>query len=139
MDCVLSGSMAPELNTGSLVITRPVEPDAVEVGDIITFYNNSEKQYLITHRVIKVWNNSPVYFQTKGDACESPDPFPVQARNLVGKVGFSLPYAGFIIYFLKTPAGFVASVVVPTIILVMLYVRGILTELKKHRAQKQVG
>jgi signal peptidase len=135
VDCVLTGSMEPGLLTGSLVITRPVGPETIEVGDIITFRDNAGNRNTITHRVIGVWNNSPLYFQTKGDACSGPDPFTVPARNVIGKVCFSLPYAGYVIYFLKTPAGFAVGIIIPTIILLFVYVMNIRKQLKKHKQQ----
>ena len=49
VDAVASGSMEPQIKTGSLVVTRPVEPDEIAVGDIITFKSASGGT-MITHR-----------------------------------------------------------------------------------------
>ena len=37
VNAVVSGSMEPALQTGSLVVTRPMEAEDIEVGDIKTF------------------------------------------------------------------------------------------------------
>jgi signal peptidase len=136
VDCVLSGSMEPELSTGSLAITRPVESESVEVGDVITFHDNSQSNILITHRVTRIWDNDPVYYQTKGDACQKDDPFIVTSKNLVGKVCYDLPFAGYFIYFLKTPVGFFVSIVLPTSILLVIYIRSIWKEIRKYRGKR---
>jgi signal peptidase len=122
VDAVLSGSMEPSLKTGSLVLTRSVEPEIVAVGDIITFRPATNGKNLITHRVIGIGQSSSRYFETKGDANKGPDPFTVPARNLVGKISFHAPYWGYVTEFLKTPLGFLFAVVIPGSILLALYI-----------------
>ncbi len=121
LDAVLTGSMAPELEVGSLVFTRSVEPETIAVGDIITFRPAANGQALITHRVIGVGRSSSLYFETKGDANATPDRSTVPARNVVGKVSFNVPYWGFAIEFLKTPLGFLFALVIPGTVLIALY------------------
>jgi signal peptidase len=120
VDAVLSGSMEPQLKTGSLVVTRTVDPETIEVGDIITFRPTTIGENLITHRVVGIGHNSPVHFETKGDASQKPDPFTVPARNLVGKIVFHLPYLGYATEFLKTPPGFLFAVVIPGSIIIAI-------------------
>ena len=122
VDAVLSGSMEPQLKVGSLVVTRPVEPETIVVGDIITFRPTTVDEDLITHRVIGIGQDSPLYFQTKGDANDKPDPFTVPARNLVGKICLHVPSVGYITEFLKTPVGFLFGMVIPGSILIALYI-----------------
>lgn len=135
VDAVLSGSMEPELKIGSLVITRSVEPEAVAVGDIITFHPTNNGKTLITHRVIGIGQSSSLYFETKGDANEDPDPFTVSARNLVGKISFHAPYWGYATEFLKTPIGFLFAVVIPGSILIALYIISVWRTLTKKNQQ----
>jgi signal peptidase len=125
VSAVVSGSMEPALETGSLVVTRPVDPEEIKVGDIITFNPVSLGERMMTHRVIDIRKNSPVVFQTQGDNCGMPDPFSVPAENLVGKICFHIPYGGNFTEFLKTPAGFISSVIVPGILVFILYVIGV--------------
>lgn len=122
VDAVSSGSMEPQLKVGSLAVTRPVEPATIEAGDIITFRPTTVGENLISHRVIDIRQASGLYFVTKGDANNSPDPFTVPARNLVGKICFRAPYLGYVTEFLKTPWGFMLAVVIPGSIIIALYI-----------------
>ncbi|MFC1965526.1 signal peptidase I [Chloroflexota bacterium] len=122
VDAVLSGSMEPKLKVGSLVVSCPVEPETIVVGDIITFRPVSVGESLITHRVIGIGHSSSLYFETKGDANNKPDPFTVPAQNLVGKICFHAPSWGYFTEFLKTPFGFIFAIVIPGIIIITIYV-----------------
>ncbi len=135
VDVVSSGSMEPQLLTGSLVVTRPVEPDAIVVGDVITFRLSTVGENMITHRVIGIGHSSSLHFLTKGDANSYPDPFTVPARNLIGKICFHVPYVGYITEFLKTPFGFVLGLMVPTLIIIGVCIRGIWQVLNKDKKQ----
>ncbi len=140
VDLVSSGSMEPELKTGSLVITRPVEPQEVVVGDIIVFSPNGVTlgENEVTHRVIGIEEASPLYFKKKGDANDNPDPFTVPARNLVGRICFKAHYVGYIAGFLKTPWGFLLGLVIPGLILITMYITSIRRMLRKNREEKLV-
>jgi hypothetical protein len=72
-------------------------------------------------------------FTTKGDANPLPEPFPVPARNVEAKVIYHVPVLGFIAIFLKTPAGFLVSVVLPGAAVAILCVKSILSEIKKRK------
>ena len=125
VDAVLTGSMEPELKVGSLVVSHPVEPEAVELGDIITFHQNTAGKNPISHRVIGIVGNSVSYFETKGDANGSPDPFRVPARDLVGKICFQVPSVGYFTEFLKTPLGFIFGMVIPGLVIIALYISNV--------------
>jgi signal peptidase len=103
---VLSGSMEPYMPTGSLVLTKSVDPATVKVGDVITFRlrTGSFQTDLATHRVEAI-KNSPggVSFVTKGDANQVHDPVPVPASDLVGRVVVVSSLAGSVVEALKTP------------------------------------
>ena len=125
VNAVVSGSMEPEIKVGSLVITRPIKPEAVAVGDIITFRPVSVGENMITHRVIAIGRSSSIYFETKGDANDKTDPFTVPAQNLIGKVSFHAPYWGYFTEFLKTPIGFLFAVVIPGVVIITIYILAI--------------
>ena len=142
VDAVLSGSMEPQLKVGSLVVTRPVEPEAIVVGDMITYRPITEEdEDVITHRVIDIGHYSSLHFQTKGDANDNPDPFTVPARNLIGKICLNVPYLGYVTEFLKTPLGFTFAVAIPGVIVIAVYVTNLwqaLTRDGKKRRDKVV-
>lgn len=135
VDAVLSGSMEPEVKVGSLVATHSVDAEEIEVGDIITFYPNAAEENMVTHRVIGIGHSSSLYFETKGDANEDPDPFTVPARNLVGKISFHMPYWGYFAEFLKTPLGFLFAVVIPGSIIIAVYIITIWRMVARNKKQ----
>jgi len=139
VDAVLSGSMEPELKTGAVVITRPVEPEAIAVGDIITFHPTTVGENLISHRVIGIEEHSPLYFQTKGDTNDDPDPFIVPAQNVVGKICFHVPFLGYATQFLKTPGGFLFALVIPGLIIIVMDVVNIRKVFTSEKIGKEVG
>jgi len=136
VNAVLSGSMEPELQVGSLVVTCPVEPEEIVVGDIITFRPVSVGKNMITHRVISIGQSSSLYFETKGDANDKPDPFTVPAQNLIGKICFHAPSWGYFTEFLKTPFGFLFAIVIPGIIIIIIYIGSLLRALTEIRKEK---
>ena len=87
---VLTRSMQSELPQHSLIVTRKVDPQSLQVGDDITFLipNNST----VTHRIIEIfedYQNSGIRgFQTQGVENINPDTEVVLAHNIVGRVIF---------------------------------------------------
>ena len=51
---IISGSMAPEINIGDLIIVRKDENMKYSVGDIVSFRNNED---VITHRIVEIKRN----------------------------------------------------------------------------------
>lgn len=129
VDGLRSGSMAPLLKTGDMVVTRPVAAETVKVGDIIIFHSVDKRANLISHRVVSIERNSPFSFRTKGDANENPDPFVVPAENLVGELAFHAPLLGYAILGLQTPLGLMASLVIPGIIILAVCLKSLRGEL----------
>jgi signal peptidase len=122
VDVVFSGSMEPDLKVGALVITRPVDAEEIKVGDIITFYSPLGEK-LTSHRVIATEGGASAHFQTKGDANRNADPFTVPAENVVGKVCFHIPYLGYVAQFIKTPLGFLLTLCLPGLIIIVMELR----------------
>jgi signal peptidase len=129
---VQSGSMAPAIKMGSLVIVKPAND--YKIGDVITFGPYSKTKAPTTHRIydIKVVNGQPVYI-TKGDANNTPDTREITKRDILGKVLFSIPYLGFAVAFAKKPLGFALIVIVPAVIIIVDEVKNIYKEIKKKK------
>jgi len=117
---VLSGSMAPELNPGDIVVSTYINPEEIKINDVITFSYIDNPENCITHRVINITNeNGSIGFQTKGDANEDPDLRIVQSSELVGKVALVVPYLGYLPHFAKSPLGFIALIVIPGVLIII--------------------
>ena len=136
VDTVFSGSMEPELKVGAVVITRPVDAEEIKTGDILTFYSPLSEQ-LTSHRVIAVEQGSSLHFSTKGDANEDADPFTLPPENVVGKVCFHIPYLGYVAQFVKTPLGFLLTLCLPGLIIIVMELRNIWRVLTKEDIEKK--
>jgi signal peptidase len=120
MYIVLSGSMAPAFDTGSMVFVKPVGPEEIKEGDIITFRGLGDSSFLTTHRVVEInGSGQGLEFITRGDANDVNDPNPVPGANLVGKVALAVPYMGYIMSFGQTKQGMLALIVVPGVLLII--------------------
>ncbi|SDI50594.1 signal peptidase I [Alteribacillus bidgolensis] len=109
---VLSNSMEPEFSAGDMVIAKQVNPETIETGDVITYYD--EESQIITHRVIETTTESgEAVFQTQGDNNNVEDDYVVAADQVIGTVNFSLPYGGYVAEFLRSPLGMVLFIIIP--------------------------
>lgn len=91
---VLTGSMEPDLPVGSVVVVRPVDPRSLKPGDVAT-YEQVGGSNLVTHRIVGIdRTTTPMTFTFRGDRNPVPDPQPVPANNIRGKVWFDVPHLG---------------------------------------------
>ncbi len=89
---VATGSMAPTIPTGSLIVSRPVDAGEIAAGDVIVFRSptgavvsggadgvfEATDAMLITHRVVAVsTENGTLSFRTRGDGNAEEDPWAV--------------------------------------------------------------
>lgn len=112
---MLSSSMEPSYRLGSVIYVKETEISELQIGDVITF--RVEDDITVTHRIIGLFpdahNSSDFCFQTKGDANDLPDGELVEAKRIVGKAIFTIPYLGFFSDFVRTEFGFgICTVVV---------------------------
>ena len=100
---VVSGSMSPEYRVGDLIYVKATDPDAIQVGDVITFVLNKDL-VVATHRVEAI-DTENSHFITKGDANETQDAAPVHFKNLIGVPVFKIPLLGYVSDFIQHPPG----------------------------------
>ncbi len=131
---IMSGSMEPAVQVGSIVVTQKIDVDNVKAGDIIVFHRSDSKTL---HRVVdKIVENDSYYFRTKGDANEDPDPWLVQPEQIQGALLLTIPYYGYLLYYAGTPIGFMFMVIVPAALLIGNEVKKII-QLKKGRKNEE--
>ncbi|WP_458413558.1 signal peptidase I [Schinkia sp. CFF1] len=119
---VLTGSMYPEINPGSLILVKKVNaPELLRVNDVITFQSPRNENQLITHRIVEVKNvDSNIFFTTKGDANLTPDIDEVADTNVFGKYqNIVIPYGGYILQLTKTKIGFLLFFLIPVFVLII--------------------
>ena len=94
---VLSGSMTGAYEIGDVVIVKPVEPDELAIGDVITFQAQSDDPTLTTHRIVGLaFGSEGTEFVTQGDANNAADLSPIKPAQVRGEVWYSVPLVGYV-------------------------------------------
>ena len=142
---VLSGSMEPVFETGSVIAVQSLKTDEekskLKNGQVITFL--TEENILITHRIIEVQTSGKnVLYKTKGDNNDGADTDLVSSENVRAVyTGWTVPYLGYFIEFFHTKNGAVLLMIVPGILLLgfaaLMIIQG-LRELE-HQAKEKPG
>jgi len=139
---VLSGSMAPTIHTGDVIIVQPLAPDeAIQEGEIVTFRSREANSLLITHRVVGTVRvgGQPTAYVTRGDANDSPDTVPLLPEQVIGHYQWRLPYFGYVVTFLHKPLGIILAVVLPGVIVLGLEIRQLWRLLAQSEAAPSRG
>ena len=92
---ILSGSMEPTIEEGSLILIKETPKDKINNGDIITFRYEGTNN-IVTHRIVEVINNGEE-FVTRGDANNTDDPRIIKYSEVEGVVKSSMSSVGKII------------------------------------------
>ena len=121
---VLSGSMEPTYSVGDLLYVKAVDPDAVQVGDPITFVLN-EDLVVATHRVVAI-DAENRQFTTKGDANGHPDAAPVHFNNLIGVPKFHIPLLGYVSDYVQHPPGTYVTIAFCAVLLAAVFLPDLL-------------
>lgn len=92
---VLTGSMEPALETGSITLNERISPLDARPGDIVTFPDPENNERLITHRLRRVTVERGVaHMVTRGDANDAAERWDVAVDAQIGRVGYHLPKVG---------------------------------------------
>lgn len=95
---VLTGSMEPTFNVGSIIYYEKINPTKFEKNDILV-WENSAGEY-ISHRIVDI--NEKYEFTTKGDANNSVDSDKVLLNQVVGRAKeFKIPLLGHYVTFIN--------------------------------------
>lgn len=104
---VLSGSMEPAYQTGSLIYVKDVDYRELKEGDVITFMLNEDT--VATHRIVGVVpdeeDSSVLRYRTKGDANDAEDGALVHYKNILGTPVFTIPKLGYVANYIQNPPG----------------------------------
>ena len=126
---VLSGSMEPTIDTGSLCfINKNADYEDVKEKDIIAFKLSDGT--LVTHRAIEITETGIV---TKGDNNDGADSNQVKKDNFVGKNLFWIPKVGYAVKAFQSTKG---KIIVITSI-VLLFAAGFLFGENKKKEVKE--
>lgn len=103
---MLTGSMAPEIVPGDVVVIRPVDVHDLAVGDVITYHIPVEDHRVETHRIVEVVDQpgGRVAVRTQGDANPNVDPWlATMDGETAWRVSGVVPALGSAVRFLREP------------------------------------
>ena len=126
---VLTGSMQPTIDRGSLIFVQPTSTYTKE--DIISF---RQENVIITHRILQV--DPEGSFITKGDANNTKDKKMVNRKDVIGKQVLTIPYFGNLAELLRTPSGFIALVIIPSLFFIFIEMKNIYRHMKTQIEKK---
>ena len=118
---VLTDSMYPVIESGDLIICHTEEPENIQTGDVIAFFDPAGNgTTIVTHRVLEVTKQAgQIAWRTKGDNNNTEDRLSVTADKLVAVYGGTrIPGAGNVALFMQTTPGLIICVVCPILLLV---------------------
>jgi signal peptidase len=95
---VLTGSMAPEIKAGDVVLLKPQNGEEPSLGEVVTYTGrrfDGSPVGTFTHRV--VGGNAIKGYVLKGDANVNPDLQKVKVSDIVGTAFFVIPFIGKIL------------------------------------------
>ena len=113
---VQTDSMQGTINQGDFVVGKLIDGNTeIKVGDIVSFrdYLNG-KEITVTHRVVEIYEHEtdPGYI-TQGDNEKYSDEVVKSRDTIISVYKFRIPFLGKFIDFLKTPFGFIITLVIP--------------------------
>lgn len=137
---VLSGSMEPAYQTGSVIYVKEVDYKTLQVGDPITFLLSED--IIATHRIVEILPDEEepetLRFRTKGDANEYADGGLVHYKNVIGKPVFHIPYLGYVAHYIQNPPGTYIAIAAGAILLMLTFLPDLLDD-EKEKAPKSEG
>lgn len=93
---VLSGSMRPTYEVGTIIYYKPVPKEEIHEQDIVTYQMGDS---MVTHRVKRIENGE---FITQGDNNNVEDGKPVPYNAVLGKIGgAAIPVLGYGVQFIN--------------------------------------
>lgn len=124
---VLSGSMRPTINEGSVVVVTPMPASELREGHVLMYRIPEEDRRVVAHRVVEMLEGGerPIV-RTQGDANPEPDAWVARLEgDTLWRVRGSVPKLGFAVQTLREPLIRSVSVGVIPVVLALLWLRDI--------------
>ena len=138
---VLSGSMEPEYQVGSLIYVKSVDYKTLQVGDDITYM--LDRDTVVTHRIIEVLvdeeDPNVLRYFTQGIANDVPDAVSVHYKNIIGKPVFAIPYLGYVSNYIQNPPGTYIAISAGAILILLVFLPDLFEDDKKKKAADEEG
>ena len=125
---IRGSSMSPAIPLGAVVDLTRVQPKDLKVGDVVTVKSPGGTVY--THRISRIAQlPDGLYIETKGDAVDRPDTPLQPVSEVTGRVGYSLPYLGLLMYMLTIPTGVLSIFSLALMLLLLIW---LVEDLEQH-------
>lgn len=139
---VMSDSMsATDFSAGDLVLTRYVDPDTLQPGDIIAYSSLDPDSYgeTITHKIRSRAANASGEpgFVTYGTTTDTDDAIVVTYPYVLGKYTGRIPKAGSFFLFLKTTPGYIVCILLPFLLLILMEGVHCIRLFKQYKSEQQ--
>lgn len=136
---VLSGSMRPVYDVGSLIYVKAVDYHDLKVGDDITYLLSENT--VVTHRIIEVLvdeeDPNTVRYFTQGIANNVPDGTSVHYKNIIGKPVFSIPYLGYMSNYIQSPPGMYVAIAAGAVLILAVFLPDLFADEGKKKEEKK--
>ena len=120
---VLSGSMEPAYQTGSIIYVKKVDYTQLQAGDVITYLLDEDT--VSTHRIGGVVPDEEdptvLRYRTKGDANDAEDGTLVHYKNIIGSPIFTIPKLGIFANYIQNPPGMYVAISGGALMLLMVF------------------
>jgi len=101
---IRGSSMEPAIHLGAATEVSQVQPADLRPGDIVTM--READGVVVSHRITRILQQpNGTFLETKGDANAAVDPVLTPVSDVTGRVDFSIPALGYLIYLLTLPIG----------------------------------
>jgi signal peptidase len=101
---IRGSSMEPAIHLGAATEVSQVQPADLRPGDIVTM--KEADGVVVSHRITRILQQpNGTFVETKGDANTAVDPVLTPVSDVTGRVDFSIPVLGYLIYLLTLPIG----------------------------------
>lgn len=134
---IRGGSMEPAIHLGAVVDVVSATAEQIQPGDVVSM--KAENGVIITHRVTRAHLLDGTFFEVKGDANKTPDPILVPYKSLMGRVAFSVPYLGYLMYMLTIPTGILSVFLLAGTLLLAIWLLEDLEEAEEEDAEEEAA
>jgi hypothetical protein len=138
---VIGSGMAPEIKSGTLLVTEPLMVVGARAGDIVVYGVPSalRDKYgyppVVARRVVRVnYGPSGMQLLIQGDNVDT-EPFLVNAAEIKGVVRYRIPYLGLPLVFFQSRAGVIVVPVVVVLVALLLYLGDIMGFFRRRQQE----
>ena len=139
---VVTGSMEPKYNIGDVLISKDVDPEAIEIGDTVS-YLGAEGNFngkIVTHEVINIEKNETgeLLFHTKGIANLVQDPI-VNEKQLYGQLVYKANILSFVYKTISSKLGMLLCVILPLMVIIATEIIATLLESEEEKRRARAN